>query len=132
VIAFRLLLLAGGLTAAAMLVPVDSGAQASATRFQVVEVGDSTVTFATAQARWVRRGMHGIAVDPMRRDELVARLIVLESRPGQAVALITGQTARLNGEHVVLVQRPSTPFYRQRNFWVGAVLGAAIGVAASQ
>ncbi len=113
--------------------PAETAAQASATRFEIVNVADSTVSFATARERWVKRGHQGIAVDPTRRDALVARLVVLEVAGGQATALVTGQTARLNGEHVVLLQRPATPFYRQRTFWMGAVLGAALGaVVASQ
>lgn len=119
--------------AASAAVPAVTEAQASASRFEIVDVADSTVSFATARERWVKRGLQGIAVDPMRRDALIARLVVLEAGRGQATALITGQTARLNGEHVVLIQRPPTPFYRQRTFWMGAVLGAALGaVVAAQ
>lgn len=115
------------------VVPAVTEAQASATRFEIVTVADSTVAFATARQRWVRRGLEGIAVDPTRRDALVARLVVLDVDEGQATALVTGQTVRLNGEHVVLLQRPPTPFFRQRTFWMGAVLGAALGaVVASQ
>ncbi len=113
--------------AAFAAVPAAIEAQATATRFEIVEVADSTVSFATARERWVKRGLQGIAVDPTRRDALVARLVVLEVGRGQATALVTGQTARLNGEHMVLLQRPPTPFYRQRTFWMGAVLGAALG-----
>ncbi len=121
------------LLALAALMPREAVAQASATRFEILEVADSTVAFATARERWVRRGLRGIAVDPTRRDALVARLVVLEAERGRAMALVTGQTTRLNGEHVVLIQRPRTPFYLQRNFWIGAVLGAAAGaIAASQ
>lgn len=115
------------------LTPRHGSAQASATRFEIVEVGDSTIAFATARERWVRRGHRGIAVDPTRRDALVARLLVLDVDDGRATALVTGQTGRLNGEHVVLMQRPRTPFYRQRSFWLGALVGAAAGaIAASQ
>jgi hypothetical protein len=102
-------------------------AQESAYRFEITSAGDSTFTFAVDRHAWVRGGLSGIAVDPMRRDMLVARFRVIRVTKDSATALITGQTTRITPEHVALIDRPGTPWYRQRAFWLGAVLGAVIG-----
>lgn len=110
----------------------EARAQASATRFEIVAVGDTTFTFRVGEPQdWVRRGMSGIAVDPRRRDVLIARFRVTSVRGDSATALITGQTTVVETEHVALLTRPETPWYRRRSFWIGLVAGGAIGVLAS-
>ena len=107
-------------------------AQASATRFEITAVGDTTFTFRVGgPIEWVRRGQRGIVVDPRRRDVLIARFRVTDVRNGEATALITGQTTVVETEQVALLTRPETPWYRQRTFWLGLLLGGAIGVAGS-
>ena len=107
-------------------------AQPSATRFEITAVGDTTFVFRVGDPQdWVRRGMSGIAVDPRRRDVLIARFRVTAVRDGEATALITGQTTVVETEHVALLTRPETPWYRRPTFWIGLVLGGAIGVVAS-
>jgi hypothetical protein len=123
--ALSLLLLALGAAPAAR-------AQESATRFEITEVGDTTFTFRLAdRSGWVRSGLAGIAVDPRRRDLLIARFRVVGVREGLATALITGQTTLVETEHVALLTRPRTPWYRQRAFWVGLLLGGGIGAGAA-
>ena len=107
-------------------------AQASATRFEIVEVGDTTFTLRLGgQGDWVRGGQRGIVVDPRRRDVLIARFRVTRVRGDVATALITGQTTVVDPEHVALLTRPERPWYRQPTFWVGLLLGGAIGVVAT-
>lgn len=106
-------------------------AQASATRFEITEVGDTTFVVRLGEHDWVRTGLRGIVVDPRRRDVLIARFRVTATSEGEAVALITGQTTVVQTEHVALLTRPETPWYRQRTFWAGLFLGGAIGVFAS-
>lgn len=109
-------------------VPRAGRAQESAYRFEIVGAGDSTFTFAVPRHPWVHAGMHGIAVDPARHDALIARFRILQVREGRAIALITGQTTRVTSDHVALVERPRTPWYKHRDFWLGTVLGAVAGV----
>lgn len=107
-------------------------AQASATRFEIVEVGDTTFTLRLGgHGDWVRDGQLGIVVDPRRRDVLIARFRVTRVRGDLATALITGQTTVVDTEHAALLTRPERPWYRKRTFWVGLLLGGAIGVVAS-
>jgi hypothetical protein len=96
-------------------------------RFEIEVTSDSTFAFAAGGNGWVKRGMRGIAVDPRRRDALVARFEVLSVERGRASALVTGQTTRLEQEHVALLQRPGVPWYKRSAFWAGTVLGAVIG-----
>ncbi len=110
-------------------VPRGASAQSAAVRFDIRNIGDSTFSFALGSQDWVRQGQQGIVVDPSRRDALVARFRVLDVRRGVGFALVTGQTTRLVPIHVALLERPRTPFYRQRGFWAGLILGAAAGVA---
>lgn len=105
--------------------------QASAVRFVVSEVGDSTLSFPLGRYVWVEKGMRGIAVDPRQRDVLVARFEVISVTPSTATALVTGQTMRVTTDHVVLIDRPPIPFYRRRTFWAGTILGIATGVVAT-
>lgn len=104
-------------------------------RFEIVAVGDSTIAFLAPNASWLAVGNTGIAVDPRRRDILVARFRVLARHADTATALVTGQTTRLVTEHVALVARPPTPpvvlrRIEQRRFWAGAAVGAVFGVIA--
>lgn len=116
--------------ALAMLV-MPARAQESAYRFEITAVGDSTVTIAIGDHPWVHAGLTGIAVDPMRRDALVARLRVMTVRGPQAVAVVTGQTTKLSTEHVALLERPRAHWYQQTTFWLGTFLGVVIGAVAA-
>jgi hypothetical protein len=111
--------------------PRGAGAQESAYRFGITSAGDSTFTFPVERHPWVQKGLKGIAVDPFRRDALVARFRVIQVAGGRATALITGQTTHITSDHVALLDRPRTPWYRQRTFWIGAVVGAVVGVVAA-
>lgn len=102
-------------------------AQESATRFEITSVGDSTFVVRLGEHSWVREGLRGIVVDPRRRDVLIARFRVSRTGNGEAVAFITGQTTLVETEHVALLTRPKTPWYRQRAFWAGLLLGGALG-----
>lgn len=105
-------------------------AQQRLTRFFVDSVADSTFSFRTGDARWVRAGQTGIAVDPRERDALVARFRVVEVVGNRATALITGQTTFLTGEHAALMEQPETPFWRRRSFWSGSAVGVLLGLVA--
>jgi hypothetical protein len=108
--------------------PAALRAQDNAVRFEIRAVGDSTFTFATPQAAWVARGQKGIAVDPRRRDGLVARFVVLGVEGGLANALILGQSQKLTTDHVVLLRPPVGHWYASRTFWTGALGGLVAGV----
>jgi len=99
------MLLAFAFFAAAATVPRVAHAQDNAVRFEIRSVGDSTFTFAAPQAPWVTKGQKGIAVDPRRRDGLVARFVVLGVDDGIANALILGQSQKVTTDHVVLMVR---------------------------
>jgi len=105
-------------------------AQQRLTRFFVDSVADSTFSFRTGDARWVRPGQTGIAVDPGERDALVARFRVVEVAGNRATALITGQTTFVTGNHAALMEEPDTPFWRRRTFWSGSVAGVLLGLVA--
>lgn len=98
-------------------------------RFEIVHVGDSTVSLLAPRVGWVRPGAYGIAVDPRQRDVLVARLRVLTRSADTAVALVTGQTTRLTTDYVAIFRRPGTPALRQRVFWGGVAAGLLAGVS---
>jgi hypothetical protein len=100
-------------------------------RFQLVAADDSTVSFLAPREPWVREGMYGIAVDPARRDALVARLYVLARSADTTVALVTGQTTRMSAEYVAIFRRPTTPMLRQQSFWGGLAAGIAVGLGAA-
>lgn len=116
--------------AALVAAPFVANAQRPATRFEITAVTDSTLSFRTASAGWIKTGRAGIAVDPRRRDQLVARFEVVAVADGIATALITGQTTDVSIDHVATVVEPETPWYRRKSFWVGLVLGGTLGGAA--
>lgn len=126
----RLLLVLAALAGALLAAPSELSAQARGVRFEITQAGDSTFTFAVAENGWVRPGLRGIAVDPRRRDVLIARFRVLRVRGGSATALITGQTGAVTPEYVAIVDEPQKPFLARGSFWGGVVLGALLGVVA--
>ncbi|HEU6451089.1 MAG TPA: hypothetical protein VFT57_06685 [Gemmatimonadaceae bacterium] len=107
-------------------------AQQGAYRFNIASAGDSTFSFPLSRDSWVKKGMHGIAVDPARHDVLIARFIVTRVTRDSAVALVTGQTTRVTTDFVALLERPVKPWYLRPTFWLGGVLGAIVGVVASR
>lgn len=114
----------------ALLSPAASHAQSTGARFEIRAVGDSTISFATGRADWVRPGLRGLALDPAQRDVLVARFEVLEVREGAALALITGATRPVTLADVAVLPEPSPSVTRQRRFWaaVGLALLAGFGL----
>ena len=102
-------------------------AQETAVRFPVVDVGDTTFTFRVGAQQWVRAGLRGIVVDPRQRDVLVARFRVSDVSGEIARAVITGQATSVNPAHTVLLDVPRQAWYKQRTFWLGTALGAAVG-----
>lgn len=120
-----------GLVLAATVGARPALAQRSAYRFEISAADDSTFTFSVARDHWVHRGLEGIAVDPREHDALVARFRVVAVDSGRATALVIGQTTRITTDHVALLVRPEAPWYRRGVFWLGALLGAAIGAVAA-
>ncbi len=98
-----------------------------APRFEIDSVTDSTATFRVQEARWIRVGMQGYAVDGAQRDALVARLTIVTRDSSTATALVTSQVARVKREHMLLVLEPNRPWWKSGQFWWGSVLGAAVG-----
>ncbi|GJG88544.1 hypothetical protein tb265_37250 [Gemmatimonadetes bacterium T265] len=96
-------------------------------RYEIVAVDDTTFTILIGAERWVRRGTTGIAVDPRRRDALVARFRVISRLGDSAVALVTGQTTRVEPTHVALMRAPVLGTLRQKAFWAGLFVGLAAG-----
>lgn len=110
---------------------VPAHAQLKGVRFEIAEVGDTTLAFRSGTERWLRRGLTGIAIDPRKRDILVARLRVLSvDKAGNVSALVTGQTTAVTTSHVVLMQEVPPAWFKRRTFWGGMVLGVALGAAA--
>lgn len=118
------------LTLATVATPGAARAQGAAARFEIAAVGDSTFGFSLGSRKWVKVGQRGIVVDPRKDDELVARFRVLDVQRGQALALVTGQTTSLDAQHVVLLELPERPWWRQRSFWFGVLGGAVVGALA--
>lgn len=114
-----------------MMTVASEAQQPPAARFQVAGVGDSTFTFLLGKMRWVREGQRGLAVDPRRNDGLVARFRVLRVTEGEATALVTGKTMELSREHVALIEPRLEPWYRQRFFWIGLLVGSSVGALAA-
>ncbi len=104
-------------------------AQDTAQRFEITAVGDTTFQFAVPNAPWVMEGQQGIAVDPRRRDGLVARFRVMSVANGIADALILGQTQKVTTEHIALVTPPAPRFYSRWSFWSGLAAGLLGGFA---
>ena len=121
------ILLVCALLVGAIVAPQRARAQDSAVRFEIRSVGDSTFTFDVSRAPWVARGQKGIAVDPRRRDGLVARFVVLAVDGGVANALIVGQAQKLTTDHVVLLRPPREHWYASKKFWAGALGGLVVG-----
>ena len=112
---------------AALVLPRAVQAQSRAVRFLITTIGDSTIEFRTGAAKWIRPGQLGVAVDPRRRDELIARFRVESVREGSATAVITGQTTAVSSEHVAMLDEPGRRAYRSPAFWIGITVGAALG-----
>jgi hypothetical protein len=111
-----------------LLAPVTATAQRAATRFEITAVTDSTLSFRVTGAPWLKAGSTGVAVDPRRRDQLVARFRVVSVGEGVASALITGQTTDVSADHVATVVEPEVPWFKRGTFWWGLLLGGVLGV----
>ncbi|HSJ63699.1 MAG TPA: hypothetical protein VK922_07315 [Gemmatimonadaceae bacterium] len=108
--------------------PADGAAQQRPpARFFIATVGDTTFTFPVPSDPWVRAGMEGLAIDPGRRDSLVARFRVAQVSWGEAVAVITGQMTTVVPGHVAMLPMPHPPWYRRTHFWLGLLAGAGVG-----
>jgi len=107
----------------------DAGAQYRGVRFEITRVGDSTFSFAAGSERWIKKGAAGIAVDPKRRDALVARFHVMSVAGGEASALVEGQTTNVRTDHVVILEEPKRSWLKQPAFWWGLVTGSALGAS---
>jgi hypothetical protein len=115
------------LVACALVAASAAEAQSRAVRFQLSVIGDSTIEFRTGSAKWIRPGQLGVAVDPRRRDVLIARFRVESVREGSATAVITGQTTALTSDHVAVLDEPRRSAYKSPAFLIGLVVGAALG-----
>ncbi|MCC6319390.1 MAG: hypothetical protein IT361_17090 [Gemmatimonadaceae bacterium] len=118
-------------TAPACLTSAALGAQQRIVRFEITSVSDTSLTFRTGSETWVKRDLTGSAVDPRRRDQLVARFRVVVVADGRATALVTGQTTAVSTDHVAILEAPRRPWYRATPFWAGLLLGGAIGGASA-
>jgi len=118
-----------GAVIALVLASVRAEAQYRGVRFEITRVGDSTFSFASGNERWIKKGVVGIAVDPKRRDALVARFRVMAVAAGEASALVEGQTTNLRTDHVVILEEPKRPWMKQAAFWWGLVAGSALGAS---
>ena len=129
----RLSRLAGILALALACAPLRARAQETAYRFEITNIGDSTVQLSTERHEWVREGQKGIAVDPVRHDALVARFTILhvDAVHKRALAIVTGQTTRLTTQHVPLIARPERKWYAQPTLWIGTAVGMVIGAVVS-
>lgn len=110
--------------------PAEAHSQALMARFRIEQVKDTTIVFTVGNQDWVKAGRRGQAVDPARDDEFVAEFRVISVRGVTAEAVITGQTRRVQPEHVAVMQLPSRPFWRQTLFWIAAAGGAVLGMVA--
>ena len=117
------------LLSAALAAPAQ--AQLRTARFYVDSVTDSTLVFRLGKVDWLKPGTAGIAVDPTRRDALVARFRVISVGEERAVALVTGQTTFVTLDHVALVDEPKRRFWRDSTFWVGTLLGGVVGAVSA-
>lgn len=113
--------------APAPLIPVLPRIPRDAARFEIDAIDDSTATFRVFESRWVRTGLSAYAVDPVRRDALVARLTIIRRDSTTATALVTSQVARVTTDHFLLVPPLPRVWWRTRRFWLGALVGSAVG-----
>lgn len=102
-----------------------------ASRFVVASSTDSTVTFRPVEAHWLKIGMRGYVVDPLQRDALIARLTIKRVDTSGTVAVIDGGVSPVVLTHVVLVERPTMAWWRDKRFWFGAGAGVLTGVIAT-
>ena len=110
-----------------VLVPAPGAqAQSRGVRFEITQVGDTTFRFPRGAAGWVKPKQTGIAVDPRRRDALVARFRVVKVDSGLVTALVTGMTTRVATEHIAVMSEPPKPWYRTMTFWAGTVFGVVV------
>jgi hypothetical protein len=114
------------------LAAVPANAQFRGVRFEITQVGDTTFRFPRGTAGWVKVGATGNAVDPRRRDVLVARFRVSRVDSGMVTAVITGQTTRVATEHIAVMSEPPKPWYRTITFYGGVVIGFIAGIAANK
>ena len=113
----------------ALVIAAPAEAQGARVRFYVDSVADSTFSFRIAPGDdWIEVGASGVAVDPARRDALVARFRVISLWGSRATALVTGQTTVVTVDHIALLEPPARRFYRDRSFWSGALVGIVLGV----
>jgi hypothetical protein len=119
------------LGAALALVAFPLAAQQRGVRFEIVGAADTTITLRAGNAGWLRAGLEGVAVDPRRRDVLVARFRLLRVGAETATAVLTGQTTVVTTDHVAIIAEPPRPWLRTRTFWAGLLAGAALGVLGS-
>ncbi|HUO51085.1 MAG TPA: hypothetical protein VMT93_01080 [Gemmatimonadaceae bacterium] len=124
----RRILVFGAAAAALLLAPRAAQAQQGAWRFEITAVGDSTISFHVSDAPWVRVGLAGIAVDPSRRDALVARFSVIRVEGALATAVVTGQTTRVSTADVALLVAPKKHWYEQPAVWITAGAGIVLGM----
>ena len=110
-----------------VLGPRPAAGQFRGVRFEITQVGDTTFRFPRGTAGWVKAGTTGIAVDPRRRDALVARFRVGSIDSGLVTAIITGQTTRVATEHIAVLAEPPKPWWKGITFWAGTVFGVVIG-----
>lgn len=121
-----------GLGLALVVGSSEAHAQFRGIRFEITQVGDTTFKFPRGNAGWVKPTMTGIAVDPRRRDALVAQFRVVRVDSGLVTALITGQTTRVATEHMAVMAEPPKPWYKGVTFWGGTVFGFVIGALLSR
>lgn len=113
-----------------VLAPGDAAAQVVSARFGIGSLSDTTFVFSIGDQGWVKAGRRGLVVDPARNDEFVAEFRVYQVQGDSARAVVTGQVRRLQPAHVIVMQPPTRPFWRQAFFWMGVVGGAIVGIAA--
>lgn len=109
---------------------IPARAQIGGVRFEIMQVGDTTISFRRGAARWVRPGQVGIAVDPRRRDALVGRFRIVAIDSGVVSAVVTGATTRLETEHVAVLLQPQRAWFRTPLFWGSLAVGFALGAMA--
>ena len=103
-----------------------------AARFAIAATTDSTVTFRSIEVRWLRPGMRGHVVDPSHRDALIARLTIQRVDTSGTIASIAGGVSPVALTHVVLFERPSVAWWRDKRFWMGAGVGAVTGIVVTR